>query len=146
MRHIHITALLFFMSFCVYAGPEMYPPSHEIRPIQSSMRTTPVIAPRINIMFQPSQVRARSKRSERKTRTTVYAGSLRDNIKRIAAHFGWKRVLWNAPYDFNWVGTTPIRARSLSSMLTVLLKNYPLQADFYAGNHVLVIMPRVVSS
>ena len=78
------------------------------------------------------------------SRNTVYPGSLRDNVERIAAGYGWSEVVWSAPYDFNWVGQTNIHANSLSGMLAQLLKDYPLQAVFYRGNHVLLITPRTL--
>jgi len=77
-------------------------------------------------------------------RTTVVAGSLKNNIQRIAKQFGWSNIVWSAPYDFRWVGATRVHARSLQGLLTLLLKNYPLQAVFFQGNHVLEIIPRTL--
>ncbi len=73
---------------------------------------------------------------------TLYPGSLKYNIVRIAQSFGWNTVVWNVPDDYNWVGTTTITATSFAGILRKLLLNYPLQAQFYQGNHVLVIVPR----
>lgn len=73
---------------------------------------------------------------------TVYPGSLKYNITRIAANHGWSTVVWNYPADFNWVGQTHITAHNLQNIFIKLLSNYPLQAQFYHGNHVLVIAPR----
>ncbi len=73
---------------------------------------------------------------------TLYPGSLKYNIVRIAQSFGWNTVVWSAPNDYSWVGTTTITASSFAGILRKLLVNYPLQAQFYQGNHVLVIAPR----
>lgn len=75
---------------------------------------------------------------------TVYPGSLKKNIERIAAQFGWTQVVWNVPNDYQWVGQTNIRADKLPGLFTKLLKNYPVQAVFYKGNHILAISPRTL--
>lgn len=74
----------------------------------------------------------------------VYPGSLRENIERIAAHYGWHQVVWDAPQDFTWVGYAQIQGDDLASVLRQLLADYPLQAIFYQGNHVLYIHPRTL--
>jgi len=79
-----------------------------------------------------------------KVSTTLYPGSLKNNITRIAAYYGWKNVVWSAPDDYNWVGTTRVRAANLQGILRKVLKDFPLQAVFYEGNHVLVITPRTL--
>lgn len=73
---------------------------------------------------------------------TLYPGSLEYNIIRIAKNHGWSSVVWNYPADFQWVGLTHITAPSLQAAFIKLLSNYPLQAQFYHGNHVLAIAPR----
>ena len=73
-----------------------------------------------------------------------YPGSLKADVTRIAAQFGWKHVVWQPDYDYTWVGTTPMHAKSLADLLRQVFCNYPLQAIFYSGNHVLVIAPRNV--
>jgi hypothetical protein len=75
---------------------------------------------------------------------TLYAGSLRSNITRIANQFGWKQVVWNIAYDYDWVGPTNLTAPDLSTALDKILADYPLQAVFYQGNRVLVIQPRIL--
>ena len=72
----------------------------------------------------------------------VYPGSLKSNVQRIAAAYGWHRMVWTLPEDYRWVGKTRITAQGLPGILGKLLKGYPLQAEFYKGNHVLVIIPR----
>lgn len=74
----------------------------------------------------------------------VYPGSLRENIERIAAHYGWHNVIWDAPQDFTWVGYAQIQGDTLAAVLRQLLDDYPLQAIFYQGNHVLYIHPRTL--
>ena len=74
----------------------------------------------------------------------VYPGSLKENIERIAAHYGWHQVIWDAPQDYKWVGHAQIQGENLSGILRQLLNDYPLQAVFYQGNHVLYIHPRTL--
>ncbi len=74
---------------------------------------------------------------------TVYSGSLKENIERIATHYGWPQIVWDAP-DYNWIGQTRIEGPNLFSILRQLLTSYPLQAIFYQGNHVLLIHPRTL--
>ncbi|QLH41678.1 MAG: hypothetical protein HWD59_02380 [Coxiellaceae bacterium] len=73
---------------------------------------------------------------------TVYPGSVKANVIRIARAHGWNTVVWNATSDYRWYGTTRITANNLSSLFSKMLYDYPLQAIFYHGNHVLVIGPR----
>ncbi len=87
---------------------------------------------------------AKPKKPVRLSRSVVYPGSLKANIKRIARHFGWQRVVWNVPNDYRWVGVTRIRGKGLAGILRKLLNNYPVQAVFYRGNHVLLIRPRTL--
>jgi hypothetical protein len=74
----------------------------------------------------------------------IYPGSLKENVERIAAHYGWHHVVWDAPQDYRWVGFAQIQGENLSSVLNQLLADYPLQAIFYQGNHVLYIHPRTL--
>ena len=76
--------------------------------------------------------------------TTVYSGSLKENLSRIAKNYGWKEVVWLVDSDYQWVGQVTMQEKNVYSLLTRILKNYPLQAIFYEGNHVLVITPRNV--
>ncbi len=71
-------------------------------------------------------------------------GSLRLNIKRVARRFGWNKVVWTAHDDYQWVTSTAVRKPNLASVMNAVLANYPLQAVFYQGNHVLVIQPRTL--
>lgn len=74
----------------------------------------------------------------------LYPGSLKANIQRIARHYGWPLVVWALPNDYEWVGHAKVSGSTLSEVLSKILENYPLQAAFYQGNHVLVITPRTI--
>jgi hypothetical protein len=74
----------------------------------------------------------------------VVPGSLQDNIERIAHRFGWRSVVWKAESDYHWVGYANIQGQDLEEVMGKILDGYPLQAVFYAGNHVLVIQARTL--
>lgn len=76
---------------------------------------------------------------------TLYPGSLKENIQRLANQFGWTTVKWLAPYDYQWTGTTAVTATNLNQLLQKILPDFPLQAVFYQGNHILVIRARNIS-
>ncbi|OGT52716.1 MAG: hypothetical protein A3F17_03385 [Gammaproteobacteria bacterium RIFCSPHIGHO2_12_FULL_41_15] len=73
------------------------------------------------------------------------SGSLKDNITHLAKQFGWRTVVWQPVYDYQWVGTARFTERNIKHILAHVLQNFPLQAVFYEGNHVLVIAPRNLS-
>lgn len=75
---------------------------------------------------------------------TIYPGSLKNNITRIAKTFGWKTVVWNVSKDYNWIGKTTIKNQSVVTVMQKILNNFPLQARFYKGNHILAIVPRTL--
>ena len=75
---------------------------------------------------------------------TIYPGSLKSNIVRMARYFGWKKIIWQPSVDYKWVGKTRLKAQSFFNVLQKILVNYPLQAQFYQGNHVLVIVARTL--
>ena len=77
-----------------------------------------------------------------KRAVTLYTGSLRDNIARVAHRYGWKKVVWLPKHDYRWVGQTSVKRSSVYTVFSRVLKEYPLQAVFYKGNHVLVITSR----
>lgn len=74
----------------------------------------------------------------------LYSGSLKENVTRIAHQYGWNKVIWSLPHDYQWVGDTRVTADSVSGLFGKFLANYPLQAVFYKGNHVLLIQPRTL--
>jgi hypothetical protein len=74
----------------------------------------------------------------------LFPGSLKTNVENIARQYGWKRVVWNSPNDYRWITYTKIRHDRLQEVMRVVLVNYPLQAVFYEGNHVLLIKPRTL--
>lgn len=82
------------------------------------------------------------RRQHRVYHATVYPGSLQKNVRRIAAQFGWYRVIWNLPTDYHWVGTATISGNDFKGIFEKFLQGYPVQAQFYKGNHVLIVIPR----
>jgi hypothetical protein len=79
------------------------------------------------------------------TRVAVFtSGSLKENIERIASQYGWKTVVWNSPDDYQWTTYTRIEKNTFQDVLRLVLARYPLQAVFYAGNHVIEIKPRTL--
>ena len=74
-----------------------------------------------------------------------FAGSLHDNVIRTAHQFGWKHVLWHTQQDYTVVGSMSVRAPNYIHALGNVIAHYPLQAQFYQGNRVLVITPRGLS-
>ncbi len=75
-------------------------------------------------------------------RFTMKPGSLRKNITALAKQHGWKNVIWKPSHDFSWKGRTTIKASTLLAAMNDVLNDYPLQARFYHGNHILVIVTR----
>jgi len=65
---------------------------------------------------------------------------------RLGMKLGWPEVIWKAPNDYQWTGKTRVHATNFSEGLGEILKDYPLQADFYDGNHILVIIPRTLKA
>lgn len=80
------------------------------------------------------------------TSVKIEAGSLKANIVRLSQQFGWQHVIWLPTADYHWIGNARVAAKNLPDILNKILINYPLQADFYLGNHVLVIKPRTLQS
>ena len=80
----------------------------------------------------------------RSVSVALESGSLRANIERIAAQNGWEHVVWDLKNDYHWVGAVRITAGSLQGIMAQALANYPVQAVFYQGNHVLLIQPRTL--
>ena len=76
---------------------------------------------------------------------TMQNGSVKQNLTRIANQHGWQRVVWKSSNDFQWTGTTRIKAASLQDAFAQILAQYPLQAQFWQGNHVLAIVPRTLT-
>ena len=74
----------------------------------------------------------------------IFPGSLKSNISRIAHDNGWDQVVWDIPSDYQWVGKTKIRAANLQGIFQKLLNDYPVQAIFYKGNHILLMRPRTL--
>jgi hypothetical protein len=98
------------------------------------------------IQTTPTPITAHHKKYKKRAVTSYNAvmlpGSLKYNVVQIANQYGWNNVIWQIPDDYNWVGRTRIKANTLTGLFNKILSNYPLQAQFYQGNHVLVIAPR----
>ena len=75
---------------------------------------------------------------------TVMPGSLKGNIQRMAKKAGWPTFVWAVNGDYTWVGKTKMHAQSFAGIMQQLLKDYPVQANFYQGNKVLAIVPRTL--
>lgn len=83
--------------------------------------------------------------TESRSRYTFYPGSLKANITQIAKECGWREVVWLPQYDYQWVGQARLSADNIREILAKVLHDFPLQATFYEGNHVLVISPRNIA-
>ena len=76
--------------------------------------------------------------------------SLRANIQLLAQNcrHPWK-VIWKTPYDYHWITDSKsnpvIKGHNIKSIIGQTLIDYPLQAVFYRGNHVLVIQQRALT-
>lgn len=137
----------------------------EVKRVQAKLYKTPhkttthpvVVKHHPHLVVRHCQYHAKPKRKSKKNKivsayrrhrhlatAVVYPGSLRWNVERIAHRFGWGRVVWNLSDDYRWVGKTRISAHGVTGIFEKLLKSYPVQADFYQGNHVLVITPRTL--
>lgn len=72
----------------------------------------------------------------------LYPGSLKDNLQRAAKNYGWPDMVWTINHDYRWYGVARVTAKNLAQALSKILYQYPLQAVFYRGNHVLAIQAR----
>jgi len=88
----------------------------------------------------------KNQESFRLVTVVMQPGSLRDNIERIAGDNGWTRVVWSNTKDYNWVGQTKVTGESFAAVMKKIIEDYPLQAVFYLGNHVLLIQPRTIQA
>lgn len=145
MNFNYLIKLLFPLSLtcCAFAGDADMP---------AHMPTVPM--PKFNF-FTPQQsllssdhvkIKKQISVSDQPHFVTFYPGSLKNNIVRIARAYGWKHIIWNSAEDYHWIGKIRVAANDLPDILRKLLKDYPLQADFYNGNHVLVIKPRTLQA
>lgn len=112
--------------------------------VENKNATAEVPAPAPKLTLDTVETKKPVQIIRRTNGAVLYAGSLRNNIERIAHQYGWDRVVWTLPEDYRWVGETTIKGGDLPSILRQLLADYPLQADFFEGNHVLVITPRTL--
>lgn len=98
----------------------------------------------VSVMAMPSDIREHKQEQAHHAAKPIVlvTGSLRDNVTRIAAEYGWHKVVWQPDHDYRWVGRVSLQPSSMQSVFTRILEGYPLQAVFYKGNHVLVIKAR----
>ena len=76
----------------------------------------------------------------------IQSGSLKRTTSNLAKKFGWK-LLWHVPNDYDWTGTVTLKGNNLPAILRQLIgDNFPVQANFYQGNKILVITPRNLGS
>ena len=68
----------------------------------------------------------------------LFPGSLKTNLERIMRTQPWT-LLWNVPYDYEVVGRASVRGKDLYDALNQILKDYPVRATFYQGNHIVTI-------
>jgi toxin co-regulated pilus biosynthesis protein Q len=137
-----IAGISIFCAGCASGPAPVPPPPVPVPPPKAAVVNLPVAAaPAPLPVIYPKNAIVRQKPL---ASIAVYPGSLRENIERIAAHYGWHNVVWDAQQDFTWVGYAQIQGDTLASVLRQLLADYPLQAIFYQGNHVLYIHPRTL--
>ncbi len=141
-----ILPLILFFSSLAY-GYTQSPPLEVVRTSKANNANVTTVTKReasyqSRPTFQMDKLSSLPHSPSRRARFTLYPGSLKYNITQLGKQFGWRRVVWQPDYDFQWVGKTRVAASSLRAILTKVLKDYPLQAIFYQGNHVLVIAPR----
>lgn len=145
-----LTTLLSISLFCMGCAPTSPPPVPAPAPRIQTVVVTPPVPPKAQVIDMPSTpaVPAYPKNAIVKQKplqtAEVYPGSLKENIERISAHYGWHHVVWDAPEDYHWEGYAQIQGENLSIILRQLLNDYPLQAVFFQGNHVLYIHPRTL--
>jgi hypothetical protein len=142
-----LAIILSISLLCMGCAPTPNPPIPAPAPApiqQAIVTTTPLKAQVIDMPAAPSYPKNAIARQRPLPTAQIYPGSLKENIERIAAHYGWHHVVWDAPEDFRWVGYAQIQGENLSIILRQLLNDYPLQAVFYQGNHVLYIHPRTL--
>ncbi len=113
-------------------------------PPPPAIATTVVKVTELPPTIQPLPVSHASIREVPLYTVEIYPGSLKENIERICAHYGWRQVVWDVPQDYRWVGKAQISGENLIAVLRKLLNDYPLQAVFYEGNHVIYIHPRTL--
>lgn len=76
-------------------------------------------------------------------RYVMEAGSLRHNIKQMMGQHGWTPVWSGIPDCIDWDVASPyvIQAPTLTKLVSVALKGYPLQSGLHIPNRVLAISP-----
>jgi hypothetical protein len=80
------------------------------------------------------------------TEFRMHTGPLRPQLQAMAKRWGWNHMVWNVQNDYQWYGEVVLRNRYIVPIMAEVLRRYPIQAVFYGGNHVLVMVPREVSA
>jgi hypothetical protein len=70
---------------------------------------------------------------------TVYPGTLRANVEKLAYQHGKWHVVWKVTNNYKCDGFKRIYARNFKEAIAKLLANYPLQAEFYPKKRILLI-------
>lgn len=140
-----LSAALFFVSACVFAGwqvskPESSIPREPFFQAGTQQKTT----------FKPSSYGSTvfpNQYANLGQGAPVYAvsisGSLKENLERIMSRYHWK-VVWKAPFDYNFDGR--VTGSSLPNVVEKLLQPFPLQAEMYMSNRTLAVVPRRVNA
>ena len=118
-----------YAGFYITTVPSAYPPAKT----NYSIPTKPINSDRSAI-------------SSTSTTTSYHAqlqaGSLRENIKRAGEEGHWGQVVWSLAYDYYWPSDITLSSHSLQELLNKILEDYPLKAEVYPKNHVVVITHR----
>src|ERR1700679_2149175 len=84
----------------------------------------PVVPPKAEVIEVINVQKDHNEHKQASTSIDVYPGSLKENIERIASHYGWRQVVWDAPEDYRWVGKAHIKGENLEGILSKLLADY----------------------
>ena len=82
--------------------------------------------------------------STRHVSITLNTGSLKSILTTVAKHYGWNIVVWQLPNDYQWIGHVTVQADNVPDLMRKILADFPVQAVFYQGNHVVVFKARSI--
>ncbi len=79
---------------------------------------------------------------EKLTMLTLEPGTLKENILRInqALPCPWE-IKWQGNNDYHVTGSATVMGKDFYEALGKILQYYPVHAEFYTKNHVLLIIP-----
>ena len=100
--------------------------------VEESAAPLPVAAPLPIIKKPPVMI----------TMLTLEPGTLKENIERInqTLPYPWD-IKWKGNNDYRVIGSATVMGKDLYEALDKILQYYPLRAEFYTKNHVLLIVP-----